>query len=147
MSVLDLKTDSGICEPSQRLFQGRSAHVFRPACVLQGHGPHAIENLSALCCAVPRQLQYQAIHLYGSVPNNGFRATGVSREPTGYRSLPATHSCDSLADCESHGNPFSRPPIELMLSRPGLAPKHGWHSNGGCHPKHASHQHVLRNGT
>ena len=48
MLVLDLKTDSGICEPSRILSQGRSAHVFRPACVHPGHGLHAVENLSAL---------------------------------------------------------------------------------------------------
>lgn len=53
MSVLDLKTHSGICKPSRRFSQGRSTHVFRPACVYPDHGLHAIENLSTLCGEVP----------------------------------------------------------------------------------------------
>ena len=48
MFVLDLKTVSGICEPSRRLSQGRSAHVFRSVCVHPDHGLHAIENLGTV---------------------------------------------------------------------------------------------------
>ena len=101
MLVLDLKTHSGICKPSRRLSQGRSAHVFRPACVHPGHGLHAIENLSALRGAVPRQLQRQAFHLSGPVPHYGFRSTDVSREPEGHRGLPSGTEQQTL----SHGHP------------------------------------------
>jgi hypothetical protein len=48
MFVLDLKTYSGICKPSRRLSQGRSAHVFRPSCFYPSHGLYAVENLLAL---------------------------------------------------------------------------------------------------
>jgi len=65
MSILDLKTRSGICKPSQRLFQGRNAHVFRSACVYPNHGLHAVENLSALRGEIPRQLQREEFHLQG----------------------------------------------------------------------------------
>ena len=78
MFVFDLKTHSGICKPSRRIFQGRSAHVYRTACIYSSHGLHAIENLSAVRGEVPRQLQHQELHLSGSVPHYGFRTTDVS---------------------------------------------------------------------
>ena len=61
MFVPDLKTQSGICKPSRRIFQRRSAHVYRPAHIYPSHGLYAVENLSALRGAVSRQLQCQEL--------------------------------------------------------------------------------------
>jgi len=47
------------------------------------------------------QLQRQARHLYGPIPDNGLRTTGVSRESTGYRSLPSSAEQQAL----SHRHP------------------------------------------
>jgi len=63
MFVLDLKMQSGMSKPSRRIFQGRNAHVYWPACIYPSHGLHAVENLSALRGEVPRQLQRQKFHL------------------------------------------------------------------------------------
>ncbi len=101
MFVLDLKMHSGICKPSQRIFPGRSAHVYRPACIYPSHGLHAVENLSALRGQVPRQLQCQELHLPGPVPHYGFRTTDLSGEPAGHRSLPPGPEQQTL----SHGHP------------------------------------------
>jgi len=101
MPVLDLKTHSGICKSSRRFSQGRSAYVFRPACVYPSHGLHAIENLSALRGEIPGQLQREAVHLHGSVPHHGFCTTGLSREPAGHRGLPPGAKQQTL----SHGHP------------------------------------------
>jgi hypothetical protein len=75
MIVLDLKMHSGICKPSRRIFPGRSDYVYRPACIYPSHGLHAVENLSALRGAVPRQFQRQELHLPRPIPSlpNGVR--------------------------------------------------------------------------
>lgn len=101
MFVLDLKMPSGICKPSRRIFPGRSAHVYRPACIYPNHGPHAVKNLSALRGEVPRQLQRQEFHLPGPVSHYGFRSTDVSGKPAGHRSLPPGTEQQAI----SHGHP------------------------------------------
>lgn len=101
MFVLDLKMPSGICKPSRRIFPGRSAHVYRPACIYPDHGLHAVKNLSALRGEVSRQLQRQKFHLSGSVPHYDFRTTDVSGEPARRRSLSAGTEQQAI----SHGHP------------------------------------------
>jgi len=100
MLVLDLKTHNGICETSRRFIQGRSAYVYRSACVYPNYGFHAAKNLSALCCAVSGQLQCEAFHLHGSVTHHGFRTAGLSGELAGHRSLSPGAKQQAL----SHGH-------------------------------------------
>src|ERR1039457_201203 len=67
------------------------------------HGAFAADGIRALRCSVQRQPQGSEFHVHGPVPLHGVRATDVSREPAGHRSVFA------LADREAlpHGYPWS----------------------------------------
>src|SRR5690242_5158828 len=88
LSGLDLNFEPLICHPAMNLFAG-GIDACRHASLCAVDGASAADNFSSLCGALRWTSQGEAVHLFGSIPVDGFCAIDVSRESQRYRSLPA----------------------------------------------------------